>query len=99
MKRKDFNLKIYEDLKRQNFFGQFFDKKTANRVDETLYDCINDYPEQRFGQIFTNYIYPDYRSRTEPAMNMIIDVLFYGVEMDPFFEESEDTYHRLVRES
>ena len=98
MKRQDYNLMITEHLNKRKFFENFFDEETCQKVYETLNDCTMDYPDQRWGQIFTNYVYPDYRQRTENSLNHIMDVLFYGVEMDPFFEESEDTYHRLVNE-
>ena len=96
MTRKEFNLKIFKHLSERKFFENFFDGETCDEIYETLADCIQDFPDQRFGQIMTNYIYPDYRQRTEHSLNQIMDVLFYGIDMDPFYEESEDTFNRLV---
>lgn len=53
------------------------------------------YPQQRAGQIITNYICSDYRD-TAPssATQMILEELFPG-NPDPFFEESIVTLNRL----
>lgn len=96
MKRQDYNKEIINHLNNRKFFENFFNEEMSVKIYETLEDCIMDYPDQRFGQIFTNYIYPDYRLRTEESLNHIMDMLFYNVKMDPFYEESSETYHRLV---
>lgn len=96
MTRKEYNLEIFEELKNRKFFNSFLTDEMTNEVHDVLMECINDFPEQRFGQIFTNYVYPDYRNRSDETLNHIMDMLFYGVEMDPFFEESSESHKRLV---
>lgn len=95
MTRQNYNLKIIELLKEKKFFQSFFGDNMASKMYETIEDCIIDFKDQRFGQIITNYIYPDYHHRNDYALNNMMDMLFYGCSGDPFFEESEETFNRL----
>lgn len=95
MNRKEFNIEILKHLEGKKFFEQFVPNEIAVDMYETLDESIQDYPDQRFGQLMCNYIYPEYRQRTESPLNMIMDMLFYNIQ-DPFFEESESTFNRLV---
>ena len=95
MTRQDYNKIILNDLKRQDFFEKFIPDETSVEVYDILEECMEIYPDQRFGQIFTNYIYPDYRSRTEDGLNQVMDMLFYKCGCDPFYEESSETVKRL----
>lgn len=67
---------------------------------DEIYDdieyLINQYPDQRFGQIFCNYICPDYRhDRKSVYTNILINKWFGNDILDPFFEESKETLVRL----
>ena len=95
MARQDFNKKINNILSERKFFESFMDDKMSQEVYEVLDDVTASYPDQRWGQLFTNYVYPEYRQRNDSTLNNVMDIMFYGVNMDPFFEESEDTYNRL----
>ena len=98
MTRQEYNLKIFEQLRNNRFFNNFMERNMSNEVYEVLRDCIQDFPEQRFGQIFCNYVYPTYRDRDVMELNQVIDMLFYGSTCsDPFYEESKETFQRLVR--
>lgn len=96
MTRQEYNFKIFEQLKSNKFFNNFMDRNMSDEVYEVLEDCIQDYPQQRFGQIFCNYVYPSYRDRDVMELNQVVDMLFYkSTCSDPFYEESEETYNRL----
>ena len=62
--------------------------------DDILY-YIDKYPEQRFGQIICNYICPDYRPQPYHPFTRKFMKTFFDIDIDPFFEESKDTYIRL----
>ena len=63
-----------------------------------LKQVINDYPDQRFGQLVCNYICPDYRNpEVYDETKLIMNTLFPG-NPDPFFEESTVTLKRLQDE-
>lgn len=98
MTRKDYNKIILDTLQEKKFFENFVNDDIAQDmydiIEEKMFDC----PQLRFGQIMCNQIYPDYRERNETGLNQIFDMLFYGSTCsDPFYEESEETYKRLVR--
>ena len=98
MNRQDYNKAILTCLKDKKFLESFYSDYHSSQLYERLNDCIEQYPDQRFGQIFTNYIYPDYRTRNDIVMNSVMDMLFYNVKCDPFNEESESTCKRLAPE-
>lgn len=57
-------------------------------------ELINMYPDQRAGQIITNYICPDYRNLSCERTERIITSIF-TCDLDPFYEESVDTLKRF----
>lgn len=91
--RQEFNFKISELLKGTPV-GQL-PLSVSQNFAEMFEGLSYIYPQQRAGQIICNYICPDYRS-LEPCTNtrLIMDSLF-PINMDPFFEESSETYNRL----
>ena len=70
------------------------EQKYPGTVDK-ISECIETYKQQRFGQIVCNYIAPDYRWSPCRQSQDVMHVLFHELDMDPFFEESEDTMKRL----
>lgn len=52
------------------------------------------FPDQRAGQIITNYIVPEYRTEPTNKSRDILNELFPG-NPDPFFEESVETLNRI----
>ena len=97
MNRKYWNEKIYYLLKfnedvnnlliKYNKMEYFFDK---------LWKMIHKYPDQRFGQIFCNYFAPFYDKDLEGEFEVnMMNLLFNNCDMDPFYEESKETYERL----
>lgn len=56
---------------------------------------INTYPDQRFGQICCNYVFPDYRdTEVSEETKQFMEDMFH-IDMDPFYEESTETLNRL----
>jgi hypothetical protein len=87
MSRKEFNLKLLEELKKRPEFEMIIGY---------LPELIEKYPDQRFGQLFCNYIFPEYRYRSYlMSIFKFMDEIFPG-NPDPFFEESSETYNRYV---
>lgn len=73
------------------------DNVVVSKVIADIQEHIDEYPQQRFGQIICNYIFPDYRDsdpsvETKAFMNAI-----FPNDPDPFYEESVETYNRLKR--
>lgn len=91
--RQEFNFKIAELLKEMPI-GKL-QLSTKHNFAEMFEVMAGVYSQQRAGQIICNYICPDYRS-LESCTNtkLIMDSLF-PISMDPFFEESSETYKRL----
>lgn len=88
MTRQQANYKIFKLIK---------DNCVVSNYAEQILTCIQQYPQQRFGQIICNYIFPDYRDidpsvETKAFMNAI-----FPNNPDPFYEESVETYNRLKR--
>lgn len=88
MTRQEANTKILSIIKANCIAADFV---------MDIQECINKYPQQRFGQIICNYICPDYRDsepsiETKAFMNAI-----FPENPDPFYEESVETYNRLRR--
>lgn len=61
-----------------------------------LRQLAQQYPQQRCGQLITNYIVPEYRSNPSIRSREILEAIFPG-NPDPFFEESVDTLERIKR--
>lgn len=75
--------------------GLFYRKYSI--YDSSLQELINTYPEQRFGQIFCNYICPDYRSETPTDKTKIwLMTDLFPKDMDFFYEEPWETFNRLL---
>lgn len=95
MTRQDYNKIILNDLQEKKFFESFMNDDIARDIYDIIEEKMIAYPDLRFGQIFCNDIYPDYRSRQETGLNNVMDMLFYGCTCDPFYEEPEITVKRL----
>ena len=97
-KRQEFNRLISKELKQDPKLGSII-TDIAEGDEEVFYrildDCIENLPQQRFGQIMCNYVLGDYRS-PEP-MKGTLEILSYIFpnNPDPFFEESYETYKRI----
>lgn len=59
-----------------------------------IYQCIEKYPHQRFGQICCNYIFPEYRDHLSTFERDFLTTVFPNVN-DPFYEESLTTLKTL----
>lgn len=60
---------------------------------------VEKYPNQRFGQIITNYICQDYLDGNlmTSDTHLIMSNLFNDLRYDPFFEESKESFERLSK--
>lgn len=88
MTRKEANLKIAEILK-----GMAISRR--NELAHGLKTLALTYPDQRAGQLITNYITHDYRNDVVSDFTKeILEKLFPGIP-DPFFEESVVTLKRI----
>lgn len=94
LNRQDYNIKIFNHLSEQKFFEKFVPEKTARDMYDILEENIYGQPDWRFGQSMCNTFPND--DRSEVGLNHIFDMLFYGSKTDPFYEESEETYKRLL---
>lgn len=89
MTRLEYNKKIME-LPILNQVQKNLDWDFLNNLNE----IIDKFPEQRFGQIVVNYFCGDYMdTKMSDDTKMILTTLFIS---DPFFEESSETYNRLI---
>lgn len=86
--RQEYNFKIYA-LVNQN--------RVLSKQRELLLTCIEQYSQQRFGQIICNYICPDYRDAEPSVETILIMDAFFPENPDPFYEEPQVTYARLKR--
>lgn len=65
-------------------------------LNDNLFELIEAYPEQRFGQIICNYICPDYRSeRPSSITEHWLKTNIFPNNMDFFYEEPWETFERL----
>lgn len=100
MTRQEYNYKIYECLKEDSDFEVLlldnFEEEQIDNFYKLLYECIEKYPQQRFGQIMCNYIIYDYRNLDPSELTIALIEYLFPEKYDPFFEESEETYHRLT---
>ncbi len=86
-KRQESNLKIADILKGTQLEAKY-------QVGTRLTELANQFPQQRAGQLITNYIVPEYRFAPTNATREILEALFPG-DPDPFFEESVVTLERF----
>lgn len=87
MKRQEYNYKILEFLRKE--FPE------NDEIYDSFEEYIEHFPAQRFGQIFCNYICPDYRNMQVTEYTAILLNKWFKINFDPFFEESSETYKRL----
>lgn len=107
MNRQEYNKKIRDYLLNNKEFNHKLDsimKKEDvtwenSEFYEFLDELIKQFPQQRFGQLFCNYIGGDYRSPNPNELTTWLqEYLFAPGNYDPFYEESKYTYYRLTRE-
>lgn len=80
----------------QKYNRQYYNKKIVNllKSENVSFDnieyYINEYPDQRFGQIISNYYKDD----------NILEFIqtYFNINSDFFYEESEVTYKRLINQ-
>lgn len=98
-KRQEFNRQILMTLKYDEFFNHLLDHHNIvidffEQVGEKIEAC----PQLRFGQIITNDIFWDYRDADPSHVTVhCMDYLFGDCYCDPFYEEPNETYKRLIR--
>lgn len=64
---------------------------------QKLTDKMKEHPSLRFGQVMCNDVCPDYRDENPSEKTRdIMDLFFNDCPCDPFYEEPEKTYHRLI---
>lgn len=92
MNRQEYNKKILDFLIEKEYICE------DSGLCDKLKECIETFPQQRFGQIICNYICWDYRDKTiSDFTEKFMNTVFPG-NPDPFFEESKYTYYRLTKE-
>ena len=65
-------------------------------IKEKLMGLIEKYPDQRWGQLFVNYIFPDFYE--EGLFSNVQEIMdYFNWSYDPFFEESKETYENLKK--
>lgn len=86
LKRQEYNFKILEKIEADWMTSELFDHIT---------ELIYTYPDQRWGQLITNYVTPDYRSNNVSKLTIEI-FKYFEWDYDPFHEESKKTYNQLI---
>ena len=99
LSRYEYNVKIVLMLSNSQEFRNLIKMYKTDDVDEfinDLGDAVYWHKDQRFAQIWCNYIVPDYRepNRKEFARESL-DFLFGTPYSDPFYIESKTTYNKL----
>lgn len=90
--RQTYNREMVEMLGKTDFPTKYPDHF------KVLKSMVEQYPDQRMGQIFANYICPDFQnSEVSVGTQDILNKLFPG-QSDPFFEESFTTHRRWSNE-
>ena len=85
-KRQEYNKKILEKVSDAPWM--------TNRLRDKIQEMIEMCPDQRWGQIFVNYIWPVLYDQENPEK--IIEIQdYFGWIYDPFFEESKETYNNI----
>lgn len=85
-KRQEYNKKILEKVSD----APWMTSKLKNKIQ----DLIDKYPDQRWGQIFVNYIWSEFYEQGTPEK--VIEIQdYFGWTYDPFFEESKETYNNV----
>lgn len=77
--------------------------KDADWMTDQIYDKISErvewFPDQRWGQLMTNYIIPDYRMKRKCTLTDEVMHYFGWNTGDPFYDESSKTYKELLRKN
>lgn len=82
--RLEYNEKILELIKDEVSDGTY----------ALLEEKVHEFPQQRFGQLMVNYLYISNTVEKE------VQKIFPSYpQRDPFFEESSETYERLLKKS
>ena len=85
-KRQEYNKKILEKVSDAPWM--------TDKLKKHIADLIESYPDQRWGQIFVNYIWSMFYEQENPEK--IIEIQdYFGWIYDPFFEESKETYNNV----
>lgn len=88
MNRQEYNYEILNYLRyTYPLFNVYYDN---------IEMFIKKFPQQRFGQIICNYIFPDYRETPRSSETSVFMELIFNIDIDPFFEESSETFKRLT---
>lgn len=101
MTRLEYNRKILKYLWDNKEFNDIMNDNIGNYEDmigcyQAMENSIELYPQQRFGQLFCNYWGGDYRSDNPSKLTTDLQNYLFPGKYDPFFEESAETYYRLV---
>lgn len=97
LSRKEANLKIAEIIKGLHIDNLQFEliNGSVTLLSNLFKILTEEYPHQRAGQIFCNYICPDYRDKEVSVKTKLIMQTLFPKDPDPFFEESVVTLERL----
>lgn len=101
MNRLEYNQKIYDILKDSEIgkTRMLYSNFAFKSIAEQFKEFIEEYPNQRAGQIFCNYICYDYREECPRIETTVIMGTLFPNNYDPFFEESSETFNRLKNET
>lgn len=91
LSRQEANLQIAKILQEQ-------DSKVLRFAGEELEDLAQVYPQQRAGQLLTNYVFVDYRNPKVSAPTQELLEYLFPINFDPFYEESTETLERLKKQ-
>lgn len=87
-----YNIQILE------YLSEVYDNELGETaIFDDIKELIEIFPQQRFGQIITNYICPDYRDQEPSEFTQQLMGKWFDISFDPFFEESQETYERLCK--
>ena len=99
LSRYEYNVKIVNLLTNSQEFRDLVKKYRTPEFDEfidTLGNTIYQHKNQRFAQIWCNYIVPDYREpKPGEFAKWSLGFLFGNIHQDPFYIESKTTYKYL----
>ena len=88
LRRQEFNRDVLMHLK--NKYGDQY-----KHLWQSISQCIEGMPQQRFAQIICNYILPDYRSSYPSEITKDFMEQVFPNNSDPFYEESYITLKRI----
>lgn len=92
--RQKNNILILDFIVSKELLGpEFKDSEVYKNISE----LIDQLPQWRFGQIVCNCICGDYREDEISEFTSNLMEKIFKIKYDPFFEESVDTYTRLLK--